>query len=357
MEKQPGNSPSRRRRRAFRILSVLLGLLLAFAFCEILVRALDLPPKPLEPLTLHHFQLSENRLLKFEYQPNATPEEMVGLGDHRGFRINSAGFRDVEHTIAKPDGVTRIAVLGDSITVGVGIPDLEPIYPRQLQRILDSRPREDRVEVLNLGIAGYQTLQEVELLRVRGLAYDPDIVVIGFCVNDFSWNSDGLVVHQLKRQLDDNQQSVLLRTWRNSRWMNFLLARSRLLFCLHHRTRSLSPFIDLEWQRETRSGLVGTPFALGLQLLEQLQREHRFESWVFLIPAFDRPFSDYGHLETHQRARSVADERPSVKLVDLLDDFRRTGIEAADLTFDGLHPNDRGHELLARLIARHLDRP
>jgi hypothetical protein len=46
-------------------------------------------------------------------------------------------------------------------------------------------------QVLNMGVGGYQTLQEVELLRSRGLKYDPDYVLIGFCINDFHLTSDG----------------------------------------------------------------------------------------------------------------------------------------------------------------------
>ena len=54
-------------------------------------------------------------------------------------RRNSWGFRDVEHDQAKREGVTRIAMVGDSFVFGVPIEDDEKIFPRLLQKKLGER--------------------------------------------------------------------------------------------------------------------------------------------------------------------------------------------------------------------------
>jgi hypothetical protein len=67
--------------------------------------------------------------------------------------INSAGFRDREFPIPKPEGVFRIAAIGDSVTYGHECAQ-EAAYPKQLERLLnlaagDAAPR---YEVLNFGV-------------------------------------------------------------------------------------------------------------------------------------------------------------------------------------------------------------
>ena len=149
-------------------------------------------------------------------------------------------------------------------------------------------------EVINLGVGGYHTLQEAETLLVSGLRYQPDHVVVAFCVNDIAWDADGQVLEELRSQLRPGQQSVLLTGWRSSNWTSGLLSKSRLCFFAYHRASSLEPF-----------------------------------------------------LEQASTCRSVT-------VVDLLDGFGGQEVGALDLSHDGLHPNATGHEILASLVHRHL---
>ena len=40
-------------------------------------------------------------------------------------------------------------------------------------------------EVINLAVPGYNTAQEIEMLRMKGLLYHPDVVILGWCDNDW----------------------------------------------------------------------------------------------------------------------------------------------------------------------------
>ncbi len=343
-----------RRRRLHRGLGLLCGLVVAFVIGEAVVRVLDLPPRPLPRLAAGYYELSPNRLLKFRYRPGTLPEDIASPGDHLGFRINSAGFRDVEHEVINSEGRHRIVVLGDSITAGVGVSDPESVFTRRLERLLNARQGARSCEVINLGVGGYHTLQETETLRVAGLGYRPDHVVVAFCVNDLAWDSDGQVLEELRNQLPPEQQSVLLRGWRSSGLVDFVVSQSRLGFFVYHRFNRLDGFLDLEWRRESRSGQVGTPLRLGLEQLESLAAEGGFGCHLFLVPAFDRPFHEYAHADLHQRVREQAAGWRGLTVVDLLEEFGEQEIEAFDLSHDGLHPNRAGHEILATLMHRHL---
>ena len=99
---------------------------------------------------------------------------------------NSLGFRDTrDYALAKPPGTFRIVVLGDSVTFGHGAL-YETSYPYLLeQRLREWRP-DVKWEVWNLGVPGYNTAQELAYLNEVGGRYAPDLVIVGFFLNDFT---------------------------------------------------------------------------------------------------------------------------------------------------------------------------
>lgn len=106
-------------------------------------------------------------------------------------RINSDGMRDSEHALDKPPGTTRIAVLGDSFAEAMQVPQ-EQAFWAVLEREL-SACAQRRCEVLNFGVSGYGTAQELLMLRRRVWKYKPDIVLLAFFSgNDVRNNSAAL---------------------------------------------------------------------------------------------------------------------------------------------------------------------
>jgi hypothetical protein len=100
-------------------------------------------------------------------------------------RLNSAGFREREFEFANRQGRHRIAVIGDSYTFGQGIEEDERfsnLLERQLTRI---RQGHREVEVLNFGRAGYNTIDEIGVLKETVLRAHPDFVLLQWTVNDF----------------------------------------------------------------------------------------------------------------------------------------------------------------------------
>jgi lysophospholipase L1-like esterase len=118
--------------------------------------------------------------LAYELAPNM---------QHRKWRTqiltNSHGMRDDEVALEKPVGTRRIAAVGDSFTFGWGLPG-PASYPAQLERQLEQRRREGEPawEVLNMGVGAYSARDEALVVRHKALAFEPDLILVGYCLND-----------------------------------------------------------------------------------------------------------------------------------------------------------------------------
>lgn len=105
--------------------------------------------------------------------------------------INSAEMRDREHPLDKPDGVYRIAVLGDEYSEAFDV-QIQRTWWWQLPRALQACPSPRPVEVLNFAVGGYGTAQELVMLETTAMRYQPDLVLLQFSANDVMDNSPAL---------------------------------------------------------------------------------------------------------------------------------------------------------------------
>lgn len=103
-------------------------------------------------------------------------------------KINSDGFRDRNFHIEKTNNTIRIAVIGDSFTFGVGL-NLNETYPKLLEKKLNNLSDSNNYEVINFGVPGYSTRNEIEFLKLKALKYNPSIIIIGYFHNDMQNNS------------------------------------------------------------------------------------------------------------------------------------------------------------------------
>jgi hypothetical protein len=108
-------------------------------------------------------------------------EGLVADETRQYVRINSHGFRDVERSYEKPANTMRIAVLGNSWTEAMQVP-LDKNYCSVLERTLSGHScyAGKRVEVLNFGVSGYSSAQELLLLREEVWKYHPDFIILAF---------------------------------------------------------------------------------------------------------------------------------------------------------------------------------
>lgn len=122
-----------------------------------------------------------------------TPDPVLGWDFRAGARgwsvlegteyitVNSDGNRDREHTLEKPAGTIRIAVLGDSFAAAYCV-SAEASFWGVMESELNRCPALGgrKVEVLNFGVGGYGQAQQLLMLRKKVWKYDPDIVMVAF---------------------------------------------------------------------------------------------------------------------------------------------------------------------------------
>ena len=172
----PGEGMFTWRSRAF---ALFLGLATAVAAIEIYLRCC-LP----QPLGLS-YRAPSGLTLNI---PGASVRYRRTEFDHI-VRINSLGLRDDEIAIGKSPDVFRILVLGDSFAEGKQVA-LAETFPKQLQRLLSQRFPTRHWQVINGGISGYGTADEIKFFETLGRTFTPDLVILAFCVgNDVQNNA------------------------------------------------------------------------------------------------------------------------------------------------------------------------
>lgn len=101
-------------------------------------------------------------------------------------RMNAYGWRDRVRTRENKNSAYRILVLGDSGTFAPIVPD-DKMYTRILEKNLQKQGY--NIEVINISYGGWGTDHELEALQAEGLLYKPDIIIVQFCSNDLSDNT------------------------------------------------------------------------------------------------------------------------------------------------------------------------
>ncbi|MBK8977057.1 MAG: SGNH/GDSL hydrolase family protein [Planctomycetes bacterium] len=185
---EPARPKRRRRLLLFVPLLLVLGTALALGAFEAVLRVLD-------PLDYAEVDLRQDFIVGIRGE---TPPGKTGLtsfhlrpGAHveflgATFDINADGFRTPPVEKHKPHGVYRIAVVGDSVPFGWGVPE-PACFPRRLETLLNERDHpfgKERVEVLNLSGPGRGLGDYLLTVREYALGYEPDLIVIPFIFND-----------------------------------------------------------------------------------------------------------------------------------------------------------------------------
>src|SRR5262245_30423936 len=119
-------------------------------------------------------QLAADPLVGHEHAPNRQAR-LMGVD----FRTNSQGLRDREFPFDRVPGKLRIVMLGDSLTVGWGVP-LEETFAKRIERMYVDASID--AEVINLGVGNYNTVQGVHAFLTKAFRYRPDVLVLNYSV-------------------------------------------------------------------------------------------------------------------------------------------------------------------------------
>jgi lysophospholipase L1-like esterase len=143
--------------------------------------------------------------LNYLYKPGFKGYFVGGEYKDIAFQINSYGFRD-DPFMPRSPGRRRIVFIGDSIVFGSGVWEKDR-FTEQLGE--DQIFRDAGIEVLNLGVNSYNFGHYLQLARLRFMDLTPDIVVVGFTLNDIQEMEGVWPEKRVKRQ----KEKLLRRKW------------------------------------------------------------------------------------------------------------------------------------------------
>jgi lysophospholipase L1-like esterase len=263
-------------------------------------------------------------------------------------RTNSAGMRGPEVARSPAPGTFRIAVAGDSVTMGQGVPE-ERSYPALLEQSLARASEGTRYEVLNLGLAGLAIRNVIRRLERVGLPYSPQLVVYGFTLNDIEGPA-------YRPNPPEEQQDFARRLLR---FDSSPLQLVRLLWPRFVSLRSALWPLPGSYEFALERNYFHVPQAweqvgAGLDRLAQIAAARGICAVVFIHASMHQLRGPHPFGRIYRRVEEAARER-GLYVVQSLPLLR--GHDAAALRFSVVdpHPNAAGHELLARALAAGLE--
>jgi hypothetical protein len=265
-----------------------------------------------------------NPQLSFAHKPNSDAF-LMGVD----VKINSQGLRDREYPLQKASGVYRIIILGDSTTLGWGVP-LDETAAKILERELNEShvPGYGKFEVLNAGVGNYDTVQEVTYYETRGRAFHPDMVILVYFIND--------------------PEPVPIEK------KGFLIDRSYLIAFLANRIDGVLRRVGTRPDWKTYYSSLYKDDLPGFQACKAALRDlavtTRSEDTtllVALLPELHQINNNYPFTEDHQKIKGVLASQ-HVAVLDLIDGLRNHGPEST-LWVTPLddHPNGKANALIA----------
>ncbi len=277
----------------------------------------------------------------------------VGLLHDTPTTVNALGYRGAIHPYRKTPGKTRLLMLGDSVAFGFRVRDFETF-----SYLLEHRS--DRFEVVNLGVEGYGTDQELLLLESEGLRYHPDVVILNVCIaNDpldnflpgfwnwrpkphFTWDGRKLVLHRDDVRLSPPRRAI--------QWLadeSHVLNRLRELLPFRSDPSIFPPVHEVTRQFERHAANELT-VRIACEV-RNVARAGGAEFWVLLHP--DKPTFE----GTSRVASTIASalRGQGVRVDDLALTYGRAGLSQKQIALDWQgHLTPLGHHFVAEEIER-----
>lgn len=269
---------------------------------------------------------SSNPLVSHVHRPN-TEADLYGAH----VRINSEGWRDYEYDTKKGEDTYRILVLGDSITFGWGV-ELNNTFSKIVEkRFNQEQPSDDyrSYEVINTGVGNYNTVMELQSLKEKGMKYDPDLIILGYYINDAEMTHQASSLQFLKRSyfyafIWDKYQNMKTRYIEGTDYQTF-------------------------YSNLYQEGFEGKIQAENsLRELIAITKENNITLLIIIFPEFHN-FVDYEFNKTTQFVTDIGEEY-DVQVLDLLPYYKDHAPESIWVSYEDAHPNALGNYIAADAI-------
>lgn len=338
-----------RRRIAFRLLASCISLFLTLVAVEIVfrvfnVRGFHAPRTRGWGHALVSREESEREGYRLRFKPNtrfelsydSNPTGYFNARNGLEYQTNRFGLRGPDVPIEKAPGVTRILLLGDSFVFGEGV-RFEHTTGEQLSQLLNTRSGE-QYEVINAGCSSWNSEDEMNFLRREGLAFEPDIILVGYVLNDIA---PGV-----------NVWDYVLQTYQNRR-LRFSYLASYIYGEIAKRTLTRSYLDEISQVTQNKIHLVNQSLD-ALAEGNRLARQKGTPFIVFVYPFLYDLSDDYPFRGLTEAVLTGCRQR-NIEVIDLFPRYR--GRDHRSLwahPYSDPHPNRLGHQIAAEALAEYL---
>jgi lysophospholipase L1-like esterase len=245
---------------------------------------------------------------------------------------NSLGMFDKERVMEKAKDVYRIVCLGDSTTANSE-------YTAILERLLNENKNNRRFEVWNCGVPAYTTIQYCRALKEKWLRYNPDMVIIGFCLNDFDVTplivreSDRLVGYWPNREIRPHVNLFLLQ---HSAFYRFIFMRLSISKMSDNDKDILK--LSRSYLKDARDLLAKRRIRFLIVIFGLVDKLENYPSWARNYKDIKAIVKDY-----------------NIESIDMVPIFEANGPEnLRSLKNDELHFNRKGSQIIGETIYSYL---
>lgn len=285
-----GSSNIRQRAILINVGLLTVSIIFTLLVSEMVLRLVGFTPMLVSPERDRFWKY--DALLGWVHQPGQ--EGIFEMAQFRtSLHINQKGLRGREYPYERTSDAGRILVLGDSFAWGYGVEESER-FSELLANSMDA-------EVINAGVSGYSTDQELLWFRNEGVKYDPDLVILVLAGNDIGDNYRNIVYtiyykprFVLEGDLLTLEGYPVPKASSRARTIYFLSQRSALAHFLVQRYFDLLSIYNdsranavKDGSQFSESDSTRAPFKVTIALLDEMRKLAESKRVKFMIVATD----------------------------------------------------------------------
>lgn len=276
--------------------------------------------------------------LEYKLYPGVSRENRIPkTGSTWHYRINADGFRGEDFSPDKDR--KRVLFLGDSYTFGWAV-EQDEVLSESVRRVLAEPPYNLDIQAYNVGVPGYNTFQEYHLLNQVLDRYAPDLVVLGYVLNDAEPQ------HSVPESLSVRYKYV-------TSWMFAYLKEQINYYIFDGKPVLNTGVVDVSEDYLTAMQKNGPAWIESREAFADmvtLSHKQDIPFVVLIYPDYTAAFDDrYPYQAIHDEVSGWAD-KSGVRTVDLLNFMRGKDAGNYRVKGDG-HPNGRAFAEAAQALA------
>ena len=266
---------------------------------------------------------------------------------------NSLQYHDYEYPQQKGPDEFRILVLGDSFSEGTSV-DFEDTYPKRLERYLNYSGNKNGViyQVINLSKGGRSTPLEAKLIKRYVRYFNPDMVMLGYCLNDAEDSDNAASLLHLR------EECYYYHFQKPDGWGGFLYNHSAVARLIFRRIFAYNSHRGYKryYQKLYESNYSGWQKCQeALSELGNFSRSSNMPLVVLIFPLFSFDIGDdYPFADIHASIRNVL-KKAGLPCIDLLSHYKNIDhIQLEVYPEVDPHPSEIAHRIAAEVIFKRM---